>query len=137
MSGALTTPNELPAVIDAAITDLSGVIFSTADVIQYVSRLASAAQKLDVPGAQKLEYVMMAGHILIDRYIPQAERASAHGLIDVVVPAAIKAILDVAKGRVEIGPAIMSTVEAVMKSPGVEAVGQSVLSCCMTALFRR
>jgi len=131
MAASTGVTPDIPGILNDVITDLSGVVFSTADIIHYVSRLASAAQKLNVDGPQKLEYVVRAGHIMVDRFLPEADREAAHGLITIGVPATVQAILDVAKGRVEIGPAILATVETIVKSPGASSVARSLLGCCM------
>ena len=99
-----------------AVHDLSDIVaeitgdwkgFGISDVIRIVPQLAAHVQKLSVAGPEKYALVLAAVHLLVDR-MPDAAQSSAHALVDAILPAVIKNVLDVAKGRVSLQTAAVA-----------------------------
>ena len=125
---ASVTVADLSGVIAEIVADLSGVTVSgVGELVRHIPRLAAHVQALPLAGAEKRDLVLAAGHILVDRCIPEGARATAHGLVDSVFPFAIAAVIDVARGRVNFG----NPVEAVrqLAAEGPESVQQAVGGC--------
>lgn len=126
---------QLPDSLQRVVADLSGVIHSGADLIAHVPALAAAAQALGGSGPEKLALVQRAAHAAVDLYVPAEGRAPAHLLVDGVLPAAVRAVLDVSKGRVKIGEAIAAAAVEVIATPEAAAAATGLLSACLACLI--
>jgi hypothetical protein len=78
---------------------------SSADIIRCIPHFVAAAQSLTVPGVEKREIVLKALHSVIEALVESGKvskesKDEIHGIIDLVAPVAIDAILDVARGKV-------------------------------------
>jgi uncharacterized NAD(P)/FAD-binding protein YdhS len=124
----------LPPQLTVAIADLSGAIHGGADLLRHAPALAAVAQKLDLPGAEKQRLVLAAAHDAIDRFVAADDRATAHSLVDAALPATIRAVLDVSKGRVTIGAAALSAAAAVATSEAGQVAAVGLLSRCLGCL---
>ena len=95
---------DLSGALDALITtvhaDLSGAPLSTAALVRLVPRLAAALHLFSEPLDEKKKVILAAAHKLVDRGVPEEQRAVAHELVDAVVPAAVDAVMDVVRGDV-------------------------------------
>lgn len=124
-----TLTKELADAVDGIVRDLSGADVSVASLLRFVPRLASLVHTLQIRGAEKRELVMAAAHVLVARVIPEAERSTADGMIDLIFPPAIAAVIDVAAGRVTFQQAVEATATAVASTPQVEVVASSAGNC--------
>ena len=132
-SVAITLP--LPDTLHRAVVDLSGAVHNGADLLRYVPALAAAAQAVGGTGPEKLALVQRAAHTVVDLYVPAEERASAHGLVDGVLPSVVRAILDVSKGRVKIQDAALAAVVEAAGRPETQAAAVGLLAQCLACLL--
>jgi hypothetical protein len=68
--------------------------------------------------------------------VPAEERASAHGLVDGVLPSVVRAVLDVSKGRVKIGEAMATAAVEALSAPETQAAAVGLLGACLGCLLR-
>ena len=135
-----TLAPELLKVIETIVEDIkkdSSKTFSAPELLRYIPRLAACVQSLkDLNGPQKSELVILAGHELINRLLPENDRAVAHNLVDAVFPSAIVGVVDVAKGRVSFGQAAQAA--AIAAAPAVLQVCQrDCLPLCLAWIQRK
>lgn len=129
---------ELNDALDGIVSDLSGANASSlnvGDLIRFVPRLASLVHTLQIRGTEKREMVMAASHILVDRVIPDSDRASAHALVDVVFPPAIAGVIDVVNGRVSFEQAATAAASSVASNVAANPVAVSSARNCLTQLI--
>ena len=133
MSSELVDPSgvhitlPLPGSLARAVADLSGAVHSGADLLRHVPALAAAAQALGGSGPEKLALVQRAAHSAVDLYVPAEDRASAHLLVDGVLPSVVRAVLDVSKGHVKIGDAVAAAAVEVISAPQTQAAAVGLL----------
>ena len=127
----------LPGILGKAVADLSGAVQSGADLIRHVPALAAAAQAVGGSGPEKLALVQRAAHTAVDLYVPAEDRATAHGLVDGVLPSVVRAILDVSKGRVQIGEAVLTAAVEAVGRPETQAAARGLLAACLACLAPR
>jgi len=133
----LTISPPLPSILGKAVSDLSGVVHSGADLLRHAPALAAAAQAVGGSGSEKLALVLRAAHTAVDLYIPAEERSTAHGLVDGALPSVIRAVLDVSQGRVQIGEAALRAVVEVASRPEAQAAAVGLLAQCLACLAPR
>ena len=131
----ITAPLQLPPVLLQKVVDLSGAVHNGADLLRHAPAVAAAAQNLVLSGLEKRDLVLRAAHLAVDRYIPAEERPAALALVDGALPATLTAILDVAKGRVEIGAALRAAAVEVVSNPEVQRAGLNLLQQCLACLL--
>jgi hypothetical protein len=125
----------LPSSLAKAVTDLSGVVHSGADLLRHVPALAAAAQAVGGSGPEKLALVQRAAHTAVDLYVPADDRAPAHLLVDGVLPSVVRAVLDVSKGHVKIQDAAAAAVVEAVSSPATQAAAVGLLAQCLGCLL--
>ncbi len=125
----------LPSSLAKAVTDLSGVVHSGADLLRHVPVLAAAAQAVGGSGPEKLALVQRAAHTAVDLYVPAEERAPAHLLVDGVLPSVVRAVLDVSKGRVKIQDAVAAAAVEVVSDPRAQAAAAGLAARCLACLL--
>jgi hypothetical protein len=125
----------LPPVLLQKVADLSGAIHSGADLLRHAPALAAAVQSLALSGLEKKDLVLRAAEMAVERYVPAEERPAALALVRGALPATLTAILDVAKGRVEIGAALRTAAVEVVSNPEVQAAGLNLLQQCLACLM--
>ena len=81
---------------------------SPADIVRIIPQFVAAAQILTVPGVEKRALVLKCLHSLVENLVESGKIAveskdEISGLINLVGPVAIDAILDVVRGRVIVG----------------------------------
>jgi hypothetical protein len=133
-----TLTKELTDAVDGIVHDLSGLTvsgLSVGDLIRFVPRMASLVHTLQIRGSEKRALVMAAFHILVDRVIPEADRHTAHALVDVVFPPAIAAVIDVAAGRVTFGQTTVSAATTVAVTGASNQVVVAEATNCLSLLF--
>lgn len=129
---------ELSDALDGIVRDLSGVnaaSLNVGDLIRFVPRLASLVHTLQIRGSEKREMVMAAAHILVDRVIPDSERAASHAMVDVVFPPAIAGVIDVVNGRVSFQQAATEAASSAVSSAAANPVIVSSTRNCLTQLI--
>ena len=125
----------LPDNLLRVVSDLSGVVHSGADLLRYVPVLAAAAAAVGGTGPEKLALVQRAAHAIVNLYVPETERASAHVLVDGVLPSVVRAVLDVSKGRVTIGAAATAAVAEIAAAPETQAAAVGLIAACLACLI--
>jgi hypothetical protein len=133
----VSAPSEpqLPPVLLQKVADLSGVVHNGADLLRHAPALAAAAQSLALSGLEKRDLVLAAARMAVERYVPAEDRPAALALVNGALPATLTAILDVAKGRVEIGAALRTAAVEVVSNPEVQAAGLNFLQQCLACLM--
>ena len=131
----LTITPPLPAILGKAVSDLSGVVHSGADLIRYVPALAAAAQTVGGTGPEKLGHVQRAAHMAVDLYVPAEDRTTAHQLVDGILPSVVRAVLDVSKGRVKIQDAVLAAAVEAVGRPETQAAAAGLLAQCLACLL--
>lgn len=139
IASTVIAKTSLPPALEKAVADLSGAVHSGADLLRHVPALAAAAQGLGVPGREKLGLVQTAAHAAVDRYVPEADRGAAHGLVDGVLPSVVRAVLDVSQGHVKIEAALQAAAVEIVSSPEVQAAAvsaaQGLAARCLACLL--
>ena len=125
----------LPDVLQRAVHDLSGVVHNNADLVRHVPALAAAAQTLPLSGPEKLGLVKQAAHVVVERYVGEAERPATHVVVEDILPAVVRAVLDVSKGQVKIGDAVLAAATAIASSPQVQEAATGLLAQCLACLM--
>jgi len=125
IASTVVAKTSLPPALEKAVADLSGSVLSGADLLRHVPALAAAAQSLGVPGREKLGLVQTAAHAAVDRYVPEADRGAAHGLVDGVLPSVVRAVLDVSQGHVKIEAALQAAAVEIVSSPLAQQQAQA------------
>jgi hypothetical protein len=125
----------LPAPLLQKVADLSGVVHTGADLLRHAPAFAAAVQSLALSGLEKRDLVLRAARLAVERYVPAEERPAALALVDGALPATLTAILDVAKGRVEIGAALRAAAVEVVSNPEVQRAGLNLLQQCLACLL--
>jgi len=133
----LTITPPLPSILGKAVSDLSGVVHSGADLLRHAPALAAAAQAVGGSGPEKQALVLRAAHTAVDLYVPAEDRSTAHGLVDGALPSVIRAVLDVSKGRVQIGQAVLTAAVEVVGRPETQAAALGLLAQCLAFLAPR
>ena len=133
----LTITPPLPSILGKAVADLSGAVHSGADLLRYAPALAAAAQAVGGSGPEKQALVLRAAHTAVDLYVPAEDRSTAHGLVDGALPSVIRAVLDVSKGRVQIGQALLTAAVEVVGRPETQAAALGLLAQCLACLAPR
>ncbi len=135
IASTVVAKTSLPPALEKAVADLSGAVHSGADLLRHVPTLAAAAQSLGVTGQEKLGLVQSAAHAAVDLYVPEADKAAAHGLVDGVLPSVVRAVLDVSKGHVKIGAALQAAAVEIVSSPEAQAAALGLAQRCLACLL--
>ena len=135
ITSTVVAKTSLPPALEKAVADLSGAVHSGADLMRHVPALAAAAQSLGVPGREKLGLVQTAAHAAVDRYVPEADKAAAHGLVDGVLPSVVRAVLDVSQGHVKIEAALQAAAVEIVSSPEAQAAALGLAQRCLACLL--